>query len=296
MSTTTSDITNFDAWLGKTEQYHDVCNDKPIMMMKAILNQYGQPIKALPPLYHWLYFLPIFNQEVLASDGHPTKGGFLPPIPFPKRMWAGGRLQFLQPILVNQKLRRESEILKIDFKQGKSGDLYFVTVKHSIFSLDNETYEEHLAIIEEHDIVYRQATSNLGNSTTQPKLQAQATNTPERSYSYKNPFSADTVTLFRYSALTFNGHKIHYDRKYCLEEEGYPGLVVHGPLMATLLLHFLQQEFPDKNLATFEFRAVQPVFDFNEFFVCGDIQDQTGEVWIEHTNGQTAMAGNVTFK
>lgn len=293
-----SDLTNFDAWLGKTEQYPDVCNDKPIKMMQAIFNQYGQPIDSLPLLYHWLYFLPIANQENVSEDGHPAKGGFLPPIPFPKRMWAGGRLQFLQPILPNQSLRRESQILKIDFKQGKSGDLYFVTVKHSIYTSDNANTPESLAIVEEQDIVYRQASSNLSNVNTTAKPTpsvAVSAELPQRQYSYKIPFSADTVMLFRYSALTYNGHKIHYDRDYAMQKEGYPGLVVHGPFLATLLLHFLQQEFPDKTVASFEFRAVQPMFDFNEFFVCGDIQEKGGDVWIEHSNGQTAMMGKVTF-
>ena len=282
---------NFEAWIGKKQIYHDVCNDKPINMMQAILNQYGQPIDELPSLFHWLYFLPVTNQAELAADGHPQKGDFLPPIPFPKRMWAGSRLQFLSPIQVGQTLRRESEIIKIDFKQGRSGNLYFVTVKHEIFANDV------LAIIEEHDIVYREASP----ASTQPKAAShtpavEKVAQPAKTYSYKQAFPVDTVTLFRYSALTFNGHKIHYDRSYSTEMEGYPGLVVHGPLLATLLLHVLAQEYPDKKVATFEFKAIQPVFDFNEFYVCGHIQTQDGELWIEHSNGNTAMQAKVTFK
>ncbi|PVZ78582.1 hypothetical protein C9426_34480 [Serratia sp. S1B] len=287
-------MNNFDAWIGKKEIYHDVCNDKPIQMMQAILNQYGQPIDHLPLLFHWLYFLPVVNQSELAEDGHPHKGNFLPPIPFPKRMWAGGRLQFLYPIDVNQKICRESEILKVEFKEGRSGDLYFVTVKHSIFA------DDILAIIEEHDIVYREANTSIPNQQTNAQqlkvTPAETVNTVLKNYSYKKSFPIDTPTLFRYSALTFNGHKIHYDRSYCTQVEAYPGLVVHGPLLATLLLHGLTQEYPEKKVASFEFRAIKPVFDFNEFYVCGDIREYEGELWIEHIDGKTAMQAKVTFK
>lgn len=286
-------MNNFEAWIGKKETYQDICNDKPIAMMQAVLDQYGQPMNELPLLFHWLYFLPVTNQSDLAEDGHPKKGNFLPPIPFPKRMWAGGRLKFHTPIRVDQQLRRESEIMKIEFKQGRSGDLYFVTVQHSIYADDK------LAIVEEHDIVYREANSNLKNTAstqTENKNVSEKSTLSPRSFSYKKSFPITTTTLFRYSALTFNGHKIHYDRKYCTEVEGYPGLVVHGPLLATLLLHVLTQEYPNKQVDSFEFRAVKPVFDFNEFYVCGDIQSDNGELWIEHIDGQTAMQASVNFK
>jgi len=283
-------MNNFEAWVGKKEVYHDICNDKPISMMQAVLNQYGQPVTELPSLFHWLYFLPITNQSELAEDGHAKKGPFLPPIPFPKRMWAGGRLQFLSPILINQQLRRESEIIKVEFKQGRSGNLYFVTVKHSIFA------DDVLALIEEHDIVYREANSALQSKSAEAVKSVEKVAQTGKTFSYRKSFPVDTVTLFRYSALTFNGHKIHYDRSYCTQIEGYAGLVVHGPLLATLLLHVLNQEYSDKKVATFEFRAIKPVFDFNEFYVCGNIQTQNGELWIEHIDGQTAMQANVTFK
>lgn len=277
---------NFEAWIGKKEILNDYSNVRPVAMLQALLNQSDTPLKHLPNLYHWLYFLPIINSEMLAEDGHPKKGGFLPPIPFPKRMWAGGRLEFLQPISVNQIIHRESEIVKIDFKQGKSGNMYFVTVKHSIFA------DGQLAIIEEQDIVYRDAS----NPAQPASPVAMAAEVEERHYSYKKTFPVTTPILFRYSALTFNSHKIHYDRPYSMQQEGYPGLVVHGPLSATLLMHTLQQEYPEKQIAKFDFRAVKPVFDFSEFYICGDIQKHTGKVWIEHADGQVAMQAKVTFK
>ena len=275
----------FDAWIGKKEILTDFSNQRPIAMMQALLNQQDKQLDELPHLYHWLYFLPIVNGKSLAEDGHPKKGGFLPPIPFPKRMWAGGRLQFLKPIAVNQNIRRESEIIKIDFKQGKSGNMYFVTVKHSVFA------NEQLAIVEEQDIVYREATNQV-----QPGKPVAAAIPEAKHYTYKKTFPVNTTTLFRYSALTFNSHKIHYDRPYSMEQEGYPGLVVHGPLLATLLVHTFKQENPDKQITSFDFRAVKPVFDFNQFHICGDIQAGEAELWIEHADGQPAMKAKVTYK
>nr|WP_174505467.1 hypothetical protein [Acinetobacter sp. Marseille-Q1620] len=275
---------NFDDWIGKKEIQTDFSNARQVDMMQAILNQENKSPAELPHLYHWCYFLPITNQSELAEDGHPKKGGFLPPIPFPKRMWAGGRLQFLAPITINTHIRRESEIIKIEFKQGKSGNMYFVTVKHQIFAGDT------LAIIEEHDIVYREASNQIHiKAQSTEKIQTQ-------NYSYKKQFPVDSVTLFRYSAVTFNGHRIHYDREFCTEVEGYPGLVVHGPLMATLLLHFFKQENPEKSILGFDFRAIRPVFDFNDFYICGDIQENQGKLWIEHADGQPAMQATITFK
>lgn len=281
---------NFDTWIGKIETSLDYSNQRPIEMLKALLNEKNKEVVNLPHLSHWLYFLPIFNQDELSDDGHPRKGGFLPPIPFPKRMWAGGRLTFLTPIQINQHIRRESEITKVEFKQGKTGNMYFVTVKHSIYA------EDQLAIIEEQDIVYRdvihpvqpqknESVNNISHSIIEPK-----------SFNYKKLFPINTTALFRFSALTFNSHRIHYDRPYAMQEEGYPGLVVHGPLLATLLVHHFKQEYPTKHIATFDFRAVSPIFDFDEFFVCGDVKDQNATLWIEKANGQIAMKSTITYR
>ncbi|MGE8540607.1 hypothetical protein [Acinetobacter sp. ANC 3813] len=275
---------NFDAWIGKKEVLTDYTHPRSVSMMQALLNQPDIKNNKLPHLYQWFYFLPIVNGENLAEDGHPQKGAFLPPIPYPKRMWAGSRIEFIAPVLLNQNIRRESEIINIQFKAGKSGNMYFVTVKHSIYA------DHSPAIIEEQDIVYRDVSNQP--SISQPL-------TPilhdEKPFSYKKSFPVNTVTLFRYSALTFNGHKIHYDRPYAMEAEGYPGLVVHGPLLATLLLHSFQQETPNKKVSRFEFRAVNPVFDFNDFFICGDVQTDQAELWIEKSDGQIAMKGKVEF-
>lgn len=275
---------NFKEWIGKKESITDISHLRPTSMMQAILNLENKTPTELPHLYHWFYFLPVVNGNQLAEDGHPHKGGFLPPIPFPKRMWAGGRLEFLKPIGFEQQLRRESEILNIELKQGKSGNMYFVTVKHSIFA------DDILAIVEEHDIVYREASNQV--NTAQPKSSTPIT---ERPYSYKKQFPVDSVTLFRYSAITFNGHRIHYDRPYATSTEGYPGLIVHGPLLATLLLHTFKQENPEKKITRFEFRAVNPVFDFDEFSICGNVFSSDAELWIEKTDQTTCMKAKVAF-
>ena len=274
----------FYTWIGKKETQTDFLNERPIAMMQALLNQENKKIDALPHLYHWLYFLPIVSGEQLAEDGHPKKGGFLPPIPFPKRMWAGGRLKFLQPLTIGQEIRRESEILNVQFKQGKSGDLYFVTVKHSIFA------GAELAIEEEQDIVYR----DHGAASPTPSAQA-VPHFEALPFSYKKKFPIQTISLFRYSALTFNSHKIHYDRPYAMQQEGYPGLVVHGPFLASLLMHFFQQEHPTKKILSFDFRALNPVFDFNDFSICGLVNAQNAELWIEKEHHQIAMKANITF-
>lgn len=275
---------NFDAWIGKKEVLSDFTHPRSVSMMQALLNQPDNKISELPHLYQWFYFLPIVDSENLAEDGHPRKGGFLPPIPFPKRMWAGSRIEFIKPVLLSTNIRKESEITKIQFKSGKSGDMYFVTVKHSIFSNDT------LAIVEEQDIVYRAASN-------QP--QTLKAGTPiavtEKPYTYKKSFPVNTTTLFRYSALTFNSHKIHYDRPYATETEGYPGLVIHGPLLATLLLHTFKQENSDKKISHFEFKAVNPVFDFNTFSIYGAVQSNHAELWIEKSDGQIAMKGIVRY-
>ncbi|WP_180115482.1 MULTISPECIES: hypothetical protein [unclassified Acinetobacter] len=275
---------NFDAWIGKKEVLNDFTHPRSVSMMQALLNQTENKISELPHLYQWFYFLPIVNSENLAEDGHPQKGGFLPPIPFPKRMWAGSRIEFIEPVLLNTNVRKESEIIKIQFKSGKSGDMYFVTVKHSIFSNDI------LAIVEEQDIVYRAASNQ-----PQTLKAAAPIAVTEKPYTYKKSFSVNTTTLFRYSALTFNSHKIHYDRPYAMETEGYPGLVVHGPLLATLLLHTFKQEHSDKKISRFEFKAVNPVYDFNTFSICGDVQLNQAELWIEKSDGQIAMKGAVQY-
>lgn len=277
---------NFAEWIGNKQISEDRCEQRSVQMLQALFNKKDLTVKETPHLFHWINFPHVVDQSEISTDGHPKKGDFLPPIPFPRRMWAGSRLEFIKPIIVGQDLRRVSEIADIQFKQGKTTDLYFVTVNHAIYANDE------LVIKEQQDIVYKPDTdTNQKMSVSKTSVASSPLN-----YSFKQQYTVDTTALFRYSALTFNGHKIHYDRPYATQVEGYPGLVVHGPLLATFLMQTLQNKYPEKVIKKFEFRALKPVFDFNEFYICGDVQEQNAELWIEHLDGQIAMKAKATFQ
>jgi len=186
---------------------------------------------ALPPLWHWLYFLPHTQQSELGPDGHAAKGGFLPLVPLPRRMWAGSRFEWHSPICVGDTIARTSSVQSVQHKIGKSGDLVFVKVLHELRN------GAQLCLSEEHDIVYKSAP--LENEVAAQPTPAAKLLVPELEL-WQREVVPDDVLLFRYSALTFNGHRIHYDRAYVTQQEGYPGLVVHGPLIATLLVDLLR--------------------------------------------------------
>ena len=237
--------------------------------------------KNLPPLWHWLYFLPIFRLSEAGYDGHAALGDFLPPVPLPRRMWAGSRIKFLAPLKLGNEYKKISTIKSVSAKSGRSGDLVFVTVTHEVSS------EGSICINEEHDIVYRE-------KATSSSASAKLVEAPKE-FDFSNDINPDPVLLFRYSALTFNGHRIHYDHPFCTETEGYDGLVVHGPLLATLLLNGLANHKPNCIVQNFEFRAMAPVFDHMKFKVRGK-QVDTSEysLWIEREDGSIAM--NATAK
>jgi 3-methylfumaryl-CoA hydratase len=266
-------------WVGRTETRRDTSYPGTMEALAAVLDYREAPPRAagLPPLWHWIYFWAVAPQSELGPDGHPQRGKFLPPVPLPRRMWAGGRLRFLKPLPIGVAINRSSEILAVEMKQGRTGDMAFVTLRHEIAD------EEGTAIIEEHDIVYRSA-AEPGTPVPQPRpapLEAAWTETVQ----------PDPVLLFRYSALTFNGHRIHYDRSYATEVEGYPGLIVHGPLIATLLVESLRRQMPDARLLSFNFRAVGPLFDTDAFQVSGqpDPDQTTVRLWASNARGELAM-------
>ena len=251
-------LAHLQAWQGRSETLHDVITAAPARGLSATLDRDDpapQPGDEVPPLAHWLYFLPQHRQSELGPDDHARRGGFLPPVPLPRRMWAGGRLQWHSPLRIGQQVRRVSRIESVTHKAGRSGDLVFVLVRHEVH------HEQGLALTEEHDIVYRGA-PRRGDPVPPP--QAAETGAP-----WQREVVPDDVLLFRYSALTFNGHRIHYDRRYVTEVEGYPGLVVHGPLIATLLVDLVRRQQPGARVAAFRFRAVRPTFDLHPFRVNG---------------------------
>ncbi len=273
---------NLNDWIGNSETASDVVTATPYAGLSGTLDwpssrpPVGTP---LPALWHWLYFLPLHRQSEIGPDGHPRRGDFLPPVPLPRRMWAGSRFEFRSPLRVGDAITRTSTIDEVTAKRGRSGSLVFVTVRHEV---RREGLPE-TALLEFHDIVYREAAKS-GDAAPQPSpAPARAT--------WERKWIPDDVLLFRYSALTFNGHRIHYDRRYATEVEGYPGLVVHGPLIATLLLDLVRRELPEARIERFEFRAMRPICDLHPFFVCGEPQPDGKMIrlWARDHEGALAM-------
>ncbi len=269
---------NFSAWVGKTQTVTDTLEPA---RSNALLSTLGEPKmhnagEPLPLLHHWLYFWDVQLPEDLGVDGHPARGGFLPPVPLPRRMWAGGRLQFHEPLLLGEKISKTSTILKVEAKSGKSGALVFVTIQHELSG------KAGLAIREEQDIVYREAVA------TGPALPSPAT---APSAQWMQTINPDPVLLFRYSALTMNGHRIHYDRPYAINKEAYPALVVHGPLQATLLATLAARNLAAP-ITTIDFRGQAPAFDGVPLHICGTATGDGASLWSEQ-GGVRNMAATV---
>ncbi|GMU72974.1 MAG: MaoC family dehydratase N-terminal domain-containing protein [Burkholderiales bacterium] len=268
-------------WIGRTEAHTDLVTAAPLFALSATLDRDDArpgPGSEVPPLWHWLYFMPVAKARDIGPDGHPKRGGFLPPVPLPRRMWAGARLTFAHALRVGDEVTRRSRIADVTTKEGRSGTLVFVTVHHEYLDARG------VAITEEHDIVYRDMPPPGTPSPAAKSVPAPSGET------YAREIAPDPVLLFRYSALTFNGHRIHYDRSYVTGVEGYPGLVVHGPLIATLLLDNLRRHQPGARVKAFRFKAVSPLFDIHRFTVCGRADDAHGHtLWARNHEGGLAM-------
>ncbi len=281
-------MTDLAAWIGRSETLTDLITPAPVRGLTATLDH--DPIEVgaglpLPPLWHWLYFLPAHRQSEIGADGHAKRGGFLPPVPLPRRMWAGSQFEFRAPVRVGDTVSRTSTIGDVTQKEGRSGPLVFVKVRHELRC--NGAAEP--AILEFHDIVYREA-KKPGDVEPPP--------TAAERGAWQREIVPDDMLLFRYSALTFNGHRIHYDRKYVTEVEGYPGLIVHGPLIATLLMDLLRREMPAADVATFRFKAVRPTFDLHPFKVNGAPQPdgKTVRLWAQDHEGWLTMDAVATLR
>jgi 3-methylfumaryl-CoA hydratase len=278
MSAAAVDLDHLRTWIGRAETRADLATAVPYAALSATLDrQDAEPVNgtAVPPLWHWLYFLPMSPMSDVGPDGHPKRGGFLPPVPLPRRMFAGGRFEFHHPLKIGERISRISRITDVSGKQGRSGTLVFVTVRHEIAN------DRGVALGEEHDIVYRE-----NPRADAPAAKPQAAPTGE---TFSREIVPDPVLLFRYSALTFNSHRIHYDRSYVTEVEGYPGLIVHGPLIATLLVDLLRRELPDAKVARFSFRALRPLFDIHRFTVCGKRDGNRVALWTRDYEGCLTM-------
>lgn len=287
MPTTTSesDLAHLKSWVGRKESIEDEITAWPVKAMTATLDRTdplparGEPI---PLGWHWFYFLEATAASGLAHDGHAKRGGFLPPVPLPRRMWAGGRMEFRRALVMGESARRDSEVLAVEPRRGKSGALVFVTVRHTILGSGE------VAAIEEHDIVYREA-AKAGEPPP--------AGTPAPSGArWIRSLIGDPVLLFRYSALIFNAHRIHYDLPYVTEEEHYPGLVVHGPLQATLLLDLCRRH-STRPVRRFDYRAMVPLFHPETFSINGNpsADGARAQVWTANEKGWTAMRADVEF-
>jgi 3-methylfumaryl-CoA hydratase len=262
---------DFRDWIGRTETARDIVTSAPLKGLTALFDgDAAQSIDIAPPLAHWLYFLPTAKQSEIGPDGHPKRGGFLPPIDLPRRMWAGGRLTFHASLRVGAEIERVSTIKDVKAKSGASGEMVFVTVAHEISA------NGALAISEEQDIVYR------------APVGATPDGDPDRRAAvHVRAFALDEVALFRFSALTFNGHRIHYDRPYATGVERYPGLVVQGPFIAMALLNHFQRSAPDARVRSFSFRGQRPLFDGVPAELCANVD---GELWCRNADGVVMSA------
>ena len=280
---------NLQDWIGRVEITTDIATATPCAALSATLDKMpiDRPASGtlLPCLWHWLYFLPLHAQADIGADGHARRGGFMPPVALPRRMWAGSDFEFHEQLRIGDALHRTSTIIELKEKAGRTGNLIFVKVRHDI----RRNGSTHVALTEHHNIVYRAAPAP--GDTTPPPQAAPLESAWERS------IVPSDVLLFRYSALTFNGHRIHYDRKYATEVEGYPGLVVHGPLIATLLMDLLLRQRPEAQVARFEFRAVRPSFDTHPFSVHGQPSSdgKTIRLWGRDHDGYLTMDATATL-
>lgn len=267
------------AWIGRTEEVHDQLSRNLVMRIAATLGE-ATPAhgEALPPLWHWAFFQEPVSEDGLGADGHPARGGFLPPAENRNRMWAGGRVEFLKSLRVGFEASRVSTITHIEEKHGSTGALLFVTVRHDYLQ------EGELAIREEQDIVYREP-SPPKTSSSQPLVAGQ----------WREAVTPTPTLLFRYSAVTFNGHRIHYDWPYVTAAEGYTGLVVHGPLIATLSLRAFCRANPAAQLRNFSYRGLRPLVAPQPFEVGGHITATgTAQLWAGNEAG-LAQRGEIHF-
>ena len=268
----------YESWIGKTERVTDEIRLTPALAMLATLDDTETKLAngaALPPMWHWLYFLPRAPQSKIGPDGHASRGEFMPPVTLPRRMFAGARLRFPHPLAIGKTAERLGTITAIAEKQGQTGPLVFVTVRYE-FHQDGRVCVE-----EEQDIVYR----GEGGRTPAPAV---APLPPAPQGAWTRVVTPDPVLLFRYSALTFNGHRIHYDRTYATEVEFYPGLVVHGPLTATLLIELVRRN-AKRPVTGFSFRARAPLFDLAPFRVQGVATGDTVELEAIGPDGKPSM-------
>jgi len=273
---------SYDEWVGKTIESNDSMAPEQLQRFAALMDQNPDSVSSgseLPPCAHWCFFTPVDRQSNIAADGHAMKGDFLPPVELPKRMWAGGKITFKKPLLAGTPAKKISTVESINNKEGRTGKLCFVTVRHQVSARGA------VAVDEEQQIVYRKESENDAYPTrTQPL---------DINPDWEISTTPDSVQLFRFSALTFNSHRIHYDQDYVRKTEGYPGLVVHGPYLLVLLLDALRSR-DESVIEDVEYRAVGPVYLGEEITIHGKaVDNQRTELRVTGPDGKLAMKATV---
>lgn len=273
-------MAEWEDWVGRTTQSEAYLDPAQANRMAVTLDREPdfKAGDALPAAWHWLFFADTVPASKLGTDGHPALGVTMPPLPLPRRMWAGGRLEFLEPLRLGSHAKRESRISAIVPKEGRSGKLVFVTVESEV-SADGV-----VGVRERQDIVYRELVSSGS---------AEPPTAPDNA-AYSDLWSVNSTTLFRYSAMTFNGHRIHYDVDYARDVEGYDNLVIHGPLIATLLLDGAARHGHD--VQSFAYRAKSPLLLPQDFTVNGRVEDGAGTLWAATPEGRLAMEAEVELR
>ncbi len=267
------DIDHLRSWIGREETASEGLSPTLVKQFCTTLGAAVSDGDIAPQVIHFCLTQPAAPMDALGRDGHPARGGFLPPVPLPRRMWAGGALEFHAPLRVGQKVTRKSVIKDVVMKQGRSGPLCFVTVEHEIRGGGE------LAVMERQDLVYREDGS--GGAVPKP-----VGDVPQGDHT--TSFMPTPTLLFRYSAMTFNGHRIHYDRDYAQQVEGYPGLVVHGPMKAKLMCHFAGK-IAGKPPKTFRFRGLAPAFDGTEITLHARKEGDGMKLWTVPDGGPVSM-------
>ena len=271
------DIDHLRGWIGKQAVFEQTIDPYPARALGGLLDHRGVRATggALPLPWHWLYFLETPSRASTSVDGHPERGGFLPPVPLPRRMWAAGQLIVQRPLRIGLPARKVSTVRSVESKEGRTGPLVFVTVDHEL------SQEGEACVHEVQNLVYREAPLAAAPLPPGEPAQQQA--------QWCRTVTPDPVMLFRFSALTYNGHRIHYDRDYAIQQEFYPALVVHGPLLATLLLDLLTSERPDATIKEFHFRALRPAFDTDLVRLCGKVENDRVDLWTVDPQGMVGM-------